>query len=200
MGNILFKSLHGRLVHSWLNPYLPRTSNLCIQNLVLGHQTPGTGHRGLQSFTAWSNTVMADDTLVSYSNTITYGNKMVLLWRVLKSLYILWTPNGGINTLKISPLLQKIKLKSQSLWTCWSIFICNGSGTVSKGKVLFSKRSAHENHPKFLRSLGRRPQPRVFLPSRPFGKIHMTLGQHQWPNVTGRTGRKWCTLLLKKNV
>ncbi len=29
--------------------------------------------------------------------------------------------------------------------------------------ALFSKRSAHENHPNFLRSLGHRPQPRVIL-------------------------------------
>ncbi len=29
--------------------------------------------------------------------------------------------------------------------------------------TLFSKRSAHENHPNFLKSLGHRPQPRVIL-------------------------------------
>ena len=29
--------------------------------------------------------------------------------------------------------------------------------------TLFSKRSAHENHPNFLRSLGHRPRPRVIL-------------------------------------
>ncbi len=29
--------------------------------------------------------------------------------------------------------------------------------------TLFSKRSAHENHPNFVRSLGHRPQPRIIL-------------------------------------
>ncbi len=34
------------------------------------------------------------------------------------------------------------------------------NGVIS---TLFSKRSAHENHPNFLRSLGHRPRPRVIL-------------------------------------
>ncbi len=74
--------------------------------------------------------------------------------------------------------------------------------------TLFSKRSAHENHSNFLRSLGHRPWPRVIflngvfctLLSMPFDKINMTLGQGQWPRVTGRTGRNQCALLLEKSV
>ncbi len=73
--------------------------------------------------------------------------------------------------------------------------------------TLFSKRSAHENHPNFLRSLGHRPRPQIILNgvfcillSRPFDKIDMTLGQGQLPRVTGRTGVNQCPLLLEKSV
>ncbi len=90
--------------------------------------------------------------------------------------------------------------------------------------TLFSERSAHENQPNFLRSLGHRPRPRVILIlsiglesnlqnrmeflngvfcillSRPFDKIDMTLGQVQWPRVTGRTWVNQCALLLEKSI
>ena len=54
--------------------------------------------------------------------------------------------------------------------------------------ALYSNRSAHENHPNFLKSLGHRPQPRVIL------ICQMVL------RVTGRTGRNQCALLLEKSV
>ncbi len=71
--------------------------------------------------------------------------------------------------------------------------------------TLFSERSAHENHPNFLRTLGHWPRPRVILIlsiglERPFDKIDMTLGQGQWPRLTGRTRVNQCALLLEKSV
>ena len=59
--------------------------------------------------------------------------------------------------------------------------------------TLFSKRSAHENHANFLRSLGHRPRPRVILIWPHFLKMR----------VTGRTGWNQCALLfmlLEKSV
>ncbi len=38
------------------------------------------------------------------------------------------------------------------------------------------------------------------LLSKPFDKIDMTLGQGQWPRVTGRTWVNQCALLLEKSV
>ncbi len=38
------------------------------------------------------------------------------------------------------------------------------------------------------------------LLSRPFDKIDMTIGQGQWPRVTGRTRVNQCALLLEKSV
>ncbi len=38
------------------------------------------------------------------------------------------------------------------------------------------------------------------LLSRPFDKNDMTLGQGQWPRVTGRTGVNQFALLLEKSV
>ncbi len=70
--------------------------------------------------------------------------------------------------------------------------------TLGPKCTLFSKRSAHENHPNFLRSLGHRPRPRVIL-ILSIG-LDITLGQGQWPRVTGRTGQNQCALLLEKSV
>ncbi len=67
------------------------------------------------------------------------------------------------------------------------------------GYTLFSERSAHENHPNFLRTLGHWPRPRVIL-ILSIDKIDMTLGQGQWPRVTGRTTVNQCALLLEKSV
>ena len=88
-----------------------------------------------------------------------------------------------------------------------------GQGT----NTLFSKKSAHENHPNFPKSLGHRPQPRVILilsnglesnsqktPCQNlngcFSQDHLT--NLAWPGVgvTRRTGWNQCALFLKKSV
>ncbi len=61
--------------------------------------------------------------------------------------------------------------------------------------TLFSKRSAHEHQPNFLKSLGHRPRPRAI-----FDKFGMTRGRGQWLGVTRRTGWNQCALLLEKSV
>ncbi len=112
------------------------------------------------------------------------------------------------------PLVTRLKLYLISLHEIGNLGYSTFTNAVNDSVyTLFSKRSAHENHPNFLRSLGHRPRPRVILIlsiglesnfcillSRPFDKIDMTLGQGQWPRVTGRTGVNQCALLLEKSV
>ena len=66
---------------------------------------------------------------------------------VSQMLYIFWweTMTGAKDMLVPIFILMIMNLNSMHLYT------------------LFSKRSAHENHPNFLKSLGYRPQPRVIL-------------------------------------
>ncbi len=86
--------------------------------------------------------------------------------------------------------------RSNACWSACPYTGCLGN-CFNQGSTLFSKRSAHENHPYFLRSLGHRPRLRIIL----ILSIGLeTLGQGQWPRVNRRTGVNQCALLLKKSV